>query len=160
MGRIQHYCAFCRNPKHYYAKSKIGFFGIFCIFLMSALFSYGFRRQVDEYLLYIFFGFLLLIEISVKLRFRLSLRCKECGFDPLLYKQSPQTACMNVRAFIEERNSHPENLLKRPLLLPKIPLERQEFWKQMERNQLEKKKQEVPDLLATTKKGRLLSREL
>ncbi len=56
-------------------------------------------------------------EVFTYLRWRMSMSCKYCGFDPVLYKSSPARAREKVKAFYESRIGTPEFLLsKSPLL--------------------------------------------
>lgn len=65
-----------------------------------------------------FVFFLIMSEIFVQTRWRLSVICQSCGFDPVLYLKNRELSAQKVKAFIEERNAKPENILKSPLRLP------------------------------------------
>lgn len=43
------------------------------------------------------------MEIFIQFRWRLSLPCQKCGFDPLIYIKSPQQAADRVRFKFERR---------------------------------------------------------
>lgn len=57
-------------------------------------------------------------EIFVHLRWRLSVLCMECGFDPLVYLRNPELAAKKVKATLAQRDRHPENWLKPALKIP------------------------------------------
>lgn len=155
MGKLHHYCAFCRRPKYVYERSKVGLIGFSLLFVMSGLFSYGLRKQVDEFIFYIFFSLVVLVELGMKMRYRISLLCKECGFDPLIYKRSPERAVVMVQKKLEQRLSNPENLLRKPLELPQISQKRRDFW-----DQLAQKKPEIAKIPVEDQRGRILSRQI
>lgn len=135
MAKTFHYCAFCRTPKYVYSRTSLSFFTFLLLFLASALCSYGIRKQFDEYVFAMFFSLLVLAELSVKIRYRISLRCKECGFDPIVYKRSPSMASQRVKEKLAERAADPKSLLKAQLQLPKISSERKLFWEQLSQKQ-------------------------
>ncbi len=62
--------------------------------------------------------FLICSEIFVQARWRLSVICQSCGFDPILYKKNQNQAAQNVKIFLAEKKKNPENLLRKPLNLP------------------------------------------
>lgn len=60
-------------------------------------------------------------EVFLKIRWRMSLACQQCGFDPVLYKRDADQASQKVRAHLEKRALDPRYLLAKPLDLPKLP---------------------------------------
>lgn len=77
------------------------------LFLMMALWQ---RFEVESLL---FFVVLIAIsEILVQLRWRLSLPCPHCGFDPLLYTHKPEEAARRVVHFIEQQKESTQYWLK------------------------------------------------
>ncbi len=67
---------------------------------------------------FVIFGlFVLAAEVFVYLRWRMSVVCSMCGFDPVLYKRSPARASDRVKEFFKEQVENPEFwLTKSPLL--------------------------------------------
>lgn len=56
-------------------------------------------------------------DIFIYLRWRMTIVCRMCGFDPVLYKQSPEKAKERVKQFFKEQVENPEFwLTKSPLL--------------------------------------------
>ncbi len=66
-----------------------------------------------------FLTFLVLVEVVLRLRRRMSLVCQSCGFDPVLYRAEPSLAAAKVKRFVEQRKTDPHFLLKPALDLPK-----------------------------------------
>ena len=58
-------------------------------------------------------------ELFIQLRWRLSIACPRCGFDPVTYKTDPQKACRRVQDFMERRRQHPDFLL---MSRPRLPV--------------------------------------
>ncbi len=61
--------------------------------------------------------FILIAEVFVYSRWRASMTCKLCGFDPLIYKRSPEQAAQRVRRFFDEQQKNPRFHLSRSPLL-------------------------------------------
>ncbi len=60
-------------------------------------------------------------EATHRLRWRASIKCKHCGFDPLVYKQSPEEAAKTVKSFLDNRKKDPLYMLKpQPRIKPII----------------------------------------
>jgi hypothetical protein len=75
-------------------------------------------REFDPRVFTIFIIFLAIGETFVQLRWRMSLTCKHCGFDPVIYKKNPEDAAEKVRGHLLRRREDPRYLLARPLDLP------------------------------------------
>ena len=68
---------------------------------------------------FIIFAFVLsMAEMITQLRWRMSLLCQTCGFDPVLYLRDAAEAARRVRAKLDERKKNPGSLLAKPLNLP------------------------------------------
>lgn len=63
-------------------------------------------------------------EVFVKIRWRLSVVCRQCGFDPILYIKQPEMAAQKVKEQLDLRKKDPRYLLSKPLNLPAIPVEK------------------------------------
>ena len=111
------------------------------------------RHQFDDYVFFGFFISIVCAEIFVKVRFRLALQCRTCGFDPVVYIKNPQLACNDVKKVLERRKSDPTMILKKPLFLPKITKDRHDFWVGIE----SQKKSNLPAEIQT---GRLLAKQI
>lgn len=63
--------------------------------------------------------FLLIGETTMQMRWRQSLMCQHCGFDPVLYVKNPDFAAAKIKEHLKVRSEKPEYLLKPALNLPK-----------------------------------------
>ena len=98
----------------------------------------------------IFVILLAISEVFVQLRWRVSMTCTYCGFDPVLYLKNIDCAVAKFKKRLDERKSDPATLLAPALQIPKRPAPRES--KSDLRN-------EAIDH-AARKKGRLISREI
>lgn len=111
-------CAFCHLPIKVYLKKDLtlgeglltmGLCGFFCVLLWG---------QISEFVFFAGLVVLGIMQIFVRMRWRASLICSHCGFDPLIYKKAPAEAARRVNRFIKRRNENPSYLLRSK---PKIP---------------------------------------
>jgi hypothetical protein len=85
----------------------------------SICLSYVFWGQYNPKSLLFAVISVMIAEVFCRLRWRMHLVCRECGFDPVIYKNNPQQAAELVKAFLQRRSEDPQFLLKKPLNLPK-----------------------------------------
>lgn len=109
--------------------------------LASVVIMFLIWQQYDPRVMIVFVVCLAISETFVKLRWRLSVVCRQCGFDPILYIKNPDQAAGKVREQLELRKQSPQYLLTKPLNLPAIPAEKAKA-------------------LQTKKKGSLVSRSV
>ena len=67
--------------------------------------------------LLIFCMFIAGAEVFVYMRWRMKLICHLCGFDPVLYKKSPELAAKRVNEFFKEQIKNPSFMLSQSPLL-------------------------------------------
>lgn len=85
-------------------------FGIIC--------TYAVFKSLDPRGLF-FVGILLIIgEAFSQAKWRTSMICRNCGFDPVVYIRSPEQAGLKIKAFLDKRADSPEHLLRPPVVLP------------------------------------------
>jgi hypothetical protein len=89
--------------------------------LLSSLLTYVIWQQWDLRGLVVLAVFLCVGEIFHQVRWRQSMICANCGFDPILYLRSPEKAGEKIKSFLEFRSERPEYLL-RPQ--PQFPVRR------------------------------------
>jgi hypothetical protein len=53
-------------------------------------------------------------ELFIVMRWRMSISCPKCGFDPVLYKKNPEAAAARVKRFMEWRREDPLWVLAPP----------------------------------------------
>lgn len=112
------YCAFCKNARKVYSSKHMSLVGIIGMVILSYVMTHVIWHQPDIRGLVILGALLMVSEISIKLRWRQSLLCQHCGFDPVLYMKSPQAAAVKIQDYIKTRSEKPEFLLKPALNLP------------------------------------------
>jgi len=126
-SRTSCYCAFCRSPRKIYKKRNIGLFEIAGSALGAVAFMYVAFQEYDPRVLLIFVAFLAVAETFVQLRWRLTIVCKYCGFDPVLYLKDTTKAVAKVKIRLEQRQYDPATLLASPLQLPTLSKEKAEL---------------------------------
>jgi len=118
------YCAFCKTPQRVYPKHKVGVMSLFGSLITSLLLMMVIWQEFNPRFLIFFLLFLTISEMFVQVRWRASVICKTCGFDPILYKKDPRIASQKVKEKLSERKERPENILAKPLNLPTISAEK------------------------------------
>lgn len=119
-SRVACFCAFCKSERKIYRKRRsdatnIAWSAFGALVLMFALF-----QEFDPRVFLFFVAFLAVAEIFVQMRWRTSIVCRHCGFDPILYVKKPELAAQKVKIRLDERKNDPASLLSRPLNLPKV----------------------------------------
>ncbi|MFN8791501.1 MAG: hypothetical protein ACK5Y2_08630 [Bdellovibrionales bacterium] len=122
MGKkIECYCAFCKTPRRVYFEKSLRLRHFFWSFMMSLACSFLIWGEYDpKSLLFCVVG-LMTAEVFTKIRWRIHLTCRACGFDPVLYVKNPDAAATRVKEFLKKRQEDPDYLLRRPLNLPARP---------------------------------------
>jgi hypothetical protein len=145
------FCAFCREPRVIYRKKSLNLFNIASSLLGTAVVSYLVWQEFDPRAVVIFVFMLAITEIFLQIRWRMTIMCRHCGFDPALYLKDTDAAVQKVQAHLEKRRNDPHFILARPLNLPKLSAERAD--------ELVKFREEAKNA-KKIKRGRLLSREI
>ncbi len=114
------YCALCRNERRIFRKRRLGAWDIvvnaFASFLLMMLIWQAFDARV-----FVFFVLgLALSEGVIQIRWRLSVVCPHCGFDPALYVQNNNAAALKVKSHLEARKSDSKYIFAKPVNLPKL----------------------------------------
>lgn len=133
-GKNRHncYCAFCKSPRRVARKRNINLWNIVASALVAGVLMIVFWQGYDPRV-FIFFAFNLAIaEMFLQFRWRLSIPCRACGFDPVLYLKDPERAAERVKLRLDERKQDPGKVLARPLNLPTIAADRAEEIRQLE----------------------------
>ncbi|MNS83612.1 hypothetical protein D3C72_1174050 [compost metagenome] len=118
------YCAFCKTPRRVYRKKSISFLNAFASGAAAAVFMMLMWQQWDPRSIVVFVVCLAISEAFVKIRWRLSMVCRQCGFDPILYIKDVDAASLKVREHLDRRKQDPRYLLSKPLNLPAISAEK------------------------------------
>ncbi len=114
------FCAFCKSPRRIYRKKNIGAVNLVAGALASVVVMFALWQQFDPRVLIVFVVCLAFSEVFIKVRWRLSIPCSQCGFDPVLYLRNPGAAAEKVKLRLDARKQDPHYLLSKPLDLPKI----------------------------------------
>ena len=115
--RDQRYCAFCKTLRRIYKKKHVDVTNVACAVAFAVTVTYALWNEAEPRGLVIFCLFIVGAEIFVYARWRMTLKCRMCGFDPLLYKKSPALAAARVKEFFKEQVENPQFMLtKSPLL--------------------------------------------
>ena len=98
------------------------------MFVVTALMAYLIWGSPDLRSLVFLGSLIFLTQLILRMRYRNSVKCPHCGFDPLLYKQNPAAAAERVKARMEDRKDNPAFLLSpKPMIKPII--EKKENWR-------------------------------
>lgn len=92
--------------------------------LASVVIMFALWQQYDPRVMVAFVVCLAISEVFVKIRWRLSVVCRVCGFDPVLYLKAPEQAASKVKEQLDVRRQDPKYLLAKPLNLPAIPADK------------------------------------
>jgi hypothetical protein len=105
-------------------KRNINFANIVAAAVAAGLMMIALWQEADPRGFVIFVVLLAIAEVFVQFRWRLSVACKSCGFDPILYLKDPALAAAKVKAHLDRRSTDVSLLLARPLNLPSITPDR------------------------------------
>lgn len=114
------FCAFCKSPRRIYRKRNIGITNILGSALAAVVLMFVIWQQYDPRVMIVFVVCAAISEVFVKIRWRLSVVCRVCGFDPVLYLKQPEEAANKVKMQLDLRKQDPKYLLSKPLNLPAI----------------------------------------
>ncbi|MCB0378849.1 MAG: hypothetical protein KDD33_10175 [Bdellovibrionales bacterium] len=117
-------CAFCKLNHRVYKKNGISALDAFLLLAVSGLFSFLIWGTADPRSLAIFALLIVIGHIFYRIRWRESVKCPHCGFDPVLYKRAPEEAAQKVKAFLSSRKDNPQYLLRpqpriQPIIIPR-----------------------------------------
>ncbi len=118
------FCAFCRSPRRIYKKRNIGILNVVYAAMAALIVMYMFWQDLDPRGLMIFAILLAMTETFIQFRWRLSIPCRQCGFDPVVYLKDPDKAADKVTLHLEKRRADPRFLMTKPLNLPTLSKEK------------------------------------
>lgn len=122
MGRVSdsRYCAFCKSPRVVYTKRHVSLLDVFLAILCGFLLSLIFWQKLDPRLVVFIALGLGAAEIFVVIRWRLSIACPHCGFDPVLYRKKAELAVQRVKEHYARRLEDPAVIFSPPPKLTPI----------------------------------------
>lgn len=105
------YCGFCGCQRNVYTKVHVGWTDVLSSALLAFLMTLVIWQKLDPRGFLFFACTLGLTEFAIQLRWRLSVSCQYCGFDPLLYKRSRPKAAEKVKEHLDRRRADPNYVL-------------------------------------------------
>jgi hypothetical protein len=112
------YCAFCKVERRVYASKHLSLVDITGLVFLGIVCTYTVFQSLDPRGL-LFVGLLMLVgEAFAQAKWRGSMICSNCGFDPVVYVRSPEQAGLKIKAFLDKRADSPEHLLRPPVVVP------------------------------------------
>ncbi len=118
-SKLMCYCAFCKTPHRIYKKKGLGFWQFVVALTLTVSFMWSYWNSWNLQAIPLLLLSLFLSELILHFRWRLALICRQCGFDPLIYKKSPRLAASKVKSFLERRKKDPRFLLAPAIKFPK-----------------------------------------
>jgi hypothetical protein len=114
------YCAFCKVERKVYANKHLSLIDILGLVLLGITITYAVFKSLDPTGL-LFVGLLLVAgEVFAQAKWRTSMVCSNCAFDPIIYIRDPEQAGLKIKAFLEKRPDSPAHLLRPPIARPVI----------------------------------------
>jgi hypothetical protein len=112
------YCAFCRSERVVYRKRHVSLVDVALALAGAFLTSFIIWQDFDPRLVMFFVTYVGFAEIFIVFRWRLSISCPHCGFDPVVYCKNPEQAATRVKAHYARRREEPSFVLSPPPSLP------------------------------------------
>lgn len=97
------YWAFCRTPRRVFMRKHIHPLHVFWTTTFGLALSFAIFGTWDPRSMLIVAVLIGVSEILVIMRWRLSMTCSHCGFDPLVYMKDPKMMVERVKRRLEER---------------------------------------------------------
>jgi hypothetical protein len=105
-------CAFCKLDHRVYLKKEVSVFDATLLLGVAGLMAFAVWGGPDLRSLLIFMGLAFVLQFFLRLRYRESVKCPHCGFDPILYSQNTEKAALRVKDFLLNRQNNPQFMLK------------------------------------------------
>ncbi len=106
------FCAFCKLPQKVYKRRHVHPVELVGLAIAGGITSYLIWEDLHWSGLFLFAMFAVISELGYQARWKLSIKCRSCGFDPLLYKRNPELAAGEVKVFLANRKQDPLYLLR------------------------------------------------
>lgn len=118
ISRKSCYCAFCKVERKVYAKKHLSLVDVLGLVGLGMVLTLTIFKTLDPRGLAIVATILVVAELFSQTKWRTSMICRNCGFDPVVYVRNPEQAGLKIKAFLEKRSQMPEFLLRPPVVLP------------------------------------------
>lgn len=106
------YCAFCRLERGVCRKRHVNWTNVVLCAFSTAVVMFLIWNRIEPKAVILFAISLMFAEVFVHLRWRLTLTCPHCHFDPALYKRNPALASLHVKKRLDGLRQSGEHLLK------------------------------------------------
>lgn len=116
--QTQCYCAFCKSQRKVYTKKSLDFMSYVGLLALSLTIMLILAQDFDPRVIIFFVLSLIFCEAVVHFRWRLTMVCRHCGFDPILYLRSPEKAAQKVKDQLIARRDNVDTIFAQPLNLP------------------------------------------
>lgn len=117
----QVYCAFCRLERRVHFKKSANWTNVLLSLFAATAFMVVVWQSFDPRMILVFVLCIIASEIFVRIRWRLSLPCPHCGFDPLLYKTNREETVRKVKAKLQQVRQSDRYLLRANNPLEHLP---------------------------------------
>ncbi len=107
------YCAFCKTPRRSNLKKSVTLVEVLFCLIGSVLLSLLFWQKFDFKILTLFGILVCILEFFCQLKWRVSIMCSQCGFDPVLYLKDKDKAVLKIKAHLQKRKEDPRVLLSK-----------------------------------------------
>jgi hypothetical protein len=107
------YCAFCKTPRRSNLKRSVTLVEVSFCLVGSVLLSFLFWQKFDFKIFALFAILVCILEFFCQLKWRVSIMCSQCGFDPVLYLKDKDKAVLKIKAHLEKRKQDPRILLSK-----------------------------------------------
>lgn len=115
------FCAFCTLPLKIYGKQHVAKTELAVFSFVSMVFTFLVWGSFHFVGLLVFAVLTITAELIHRMRWRASVKCRACGFDPVIYKHSPEQAAGLVKIQMASRKEDPLYMLRsRPVIKPII----------------------------------------
>ncbi len=118
------YCAFCRSPKKVHTTKSLRFHHVILSAVTAMIMVYFVKREIHPAGFVVFVLLMLICEFFLKIRWRMGIVCRHCGFDPVLYMKDLDKTVDQVKNHLDKRRQSSTYLMTRPLNLPVITAEK------------------------------------
>ncbi len=114
-------CAFCRLERRVYTKKSVGWTNVLKAALAAVLLMFIIWQRIEPRAVIFFAIFLAMAEVFIRLRWRMSLPCPHCAFDPLLYKVDREETVRRVITKLNQVRADGRHLFKTQNPLEHLP---------------------------------------
>ncbi len=119
--KVRFFCTFCELPQKVYKRKHIHLFEMLALAIVGVITSFLIWQDFHWASVFLIAAMVMVTEFTYQVRWRHSVKCKGCGFDPITYKRNPEQAASEVKIYLEQRKQNPLYLLKpQPQIRPII----------------------------------------